>query len=270
MNLVAERVGRGRGGPSRNLAPVYTFNVFGRELTVKELEWLFGVRACNFRHRIRWLPPEAAALPISRYAYWKMVKYGRLQRRTVSSGPQMAGRVYGEMTIVRRFKRASKRRRWYLCRCLAGHEYPIFVDGLRNNLRCAKCLPYGVRRTMELHQPGSVFGPWTVLRVLPGKHRSRIVCRCSCGSERAKTPDELRVAQLKPCNRCVKRGLAKRYDIFVVKMTATDASNIFGVGLGLFLRRVQRGLSPELAVTLPVGPFMSQRLRFSGVLKSVS
>lgn len=247
----------------------YGFTVFGREFTALELEEVFGIRAPNFRKRLRRLPPELAVLPISGAVYWKLVRYCLLPKRDVVFGPRMVGRKYGEMKVLRRFNRASKRRPWYLCRCPAGHTYPIHSSRFRSDLRCTRCPSYRDLRARELFKVGSRWGPWTVLGVLRNKRGLNMVrCRCQCDTERVKKMTDLRVAAPRPCNRCAKRSLAPHFPVCGTRMTATAVAEVFGVAISVFLRRVKQGVDPELAAVLPTNLVVAQRLRFSGVLNS--
>lgn len=94
----------------------------------------------------------------------------------------LTGRKFGRLTAARAVGRKKDGRVLWLCECECSNEFIADASSLKGN-KCRSCGCLSIIKNKEKREnlEGKIFTRWTVIKDEGG---DKVLCRCSCGTER--------------------------------------------------------------------------------------
>lgn len=117
----------------------------------------------------------------------------------------LTGKKFENLTVLYRAEdmiKDGKRRRvkWH-CKCNCGNELDVVADNLkrRPNMACKECANQNRAINNRIDIVGEKFGRLTVLDILWDYDRSKVVCKCDCGSDYIGTKSDVVSGHTQSC-----------------------------------------------------------------------
>ncbi len=149
----------------------------------------------------------------------------RTERRQQALTMDLTGKVFGELTVVRRVesKKGSAGARW-LCRCSCGEEYEVLGTLLVNGKRTRCPSNLHAKNYTYVDITGKRFGLLVALEpARRGDSSGSVIwrCRCDCGNEIEVSYNKLMYTNQKSCG-CRKKEHNQKLNTFLTHVSGTS------------------------------------------------
>ena len=171
-----------------------------------------------------------------RYVLERSLLYGgsascgclRKEKSAAAISPDLTGRVFGELTVLRRAESPKARGSVWLCQCSCGSEYEVQGTLLTNGRR-TRC-PSNIHQKNYAYSDitGQKFEMLTALYPIRNRKDRRSVvwhCRCDCGNEIDVKYNNLVYCNMKSCG-CRKKAHDKKLGSFLTHIDGTSVDMI--------------------------------------------
>lgn len=126
--------------------------------------------------------------------------------------PNLVGKQFGRLTVIKNLKTNSKGRREYECICECGNKTVVearhLVDGRTTSCGCyqKECIAK-VGSSMAIDLTGKRFGKLVAIKLLPkskGQYGTSRwwLCRCDCGNYTNAPTGQLNIGSIQSCGKC--------------------------------------------------------------------
>ncbi len=150
----------------------------------------------------------------------------RTERRQQALTMDLTGRVFGDLTVVRRSesKKASSAGARWLCRCSCGEDYEVLGTLLVNGKRTRCPSNVHTKNYAYVDITGKRFGRLVALEpVRRGDSSGSVIwhCRCDCGNEVEVSYNKLMYTNQKSCG-CQKKEHEQKLNSYLTHVSGTS------------------------------------------------